>query len=111
MFQPHRASRREKLPSTPDPLAEDRLEELETSIPLFKELGLNTLFVCRSLNERLLFHPSQGGSLSYIPGKTDFIEPSKNHDAAMDLLAKAGIYVVAVGLPFTSPLTPIPTHT
>ncbi|KAI1256564.1 hypothetical protein MGN70_001688 [Eutypa lata] len=70
VFQPHRASRREKLPSTPDPLAEDRLEELETSIPLFKELGLNTLFVY-------------------------FIEPSKNHDAAMDLLAKAGIYVVA----------------
>lgn len=47
VFQPRKASAQEDLPSIPDPLADDRLEELEKSIPLFKELGLNTLFVCR----------------------------------------------------------------
>ncbi|KAI5926006.1 glycolipid anchored surface protein [Camillea tinctor] len=53
-----------------DPLADDQLEDLRLSIPLFKELGLNTLFVYT-------------------------IDETKNHDAAMDLLADAGIYVLA----------------
>lgn len=46
VYQPHRVSR-EAGPSIPDPLTDDQLEELEKSIPLFKELGLNTLFVCK----------------------------------------------------------------
>ncbi|KAI5864458.1 glycolipid anchored surface protein [Durotheca rogersii] len=53
-----------------DPLADDSLEDLRKSIPLFKELGLNTIFV-------------------------PYIDSSKNHDAAMTMLAEAGIYVFA----------------
>ncbi|KAI0010512.1 Glucanosyltransferase-domain-containing protein [Xylariaceae sp. FL0662B] len=57
-------------PRSADPLANEYLDDLERSIPLFKELGLNTLFVfC--------------------------IDASKNHDAAMNMLAEAGIYVLA----------------
>ncbi|KAI0602358.1 Glucanosyltransferase-domain-containing protein [Biscogniauxia sp. FL1348] len=54
----------------PDPLADDQLEDLKLSIPLFKDLGLNTLLVYS-------------------------IDDSKSHDAAMDLLAEAGVYVLA----------------
>ncbi|KAL7624142.1 hypothetical protein AAE478_005699 [Parahypoxylon ruwenzoriense] len=53
-----------------DPLADDQLEDLRHSIPFFRELKLNTIFVL-------------------------YIDPSKNHDAAMKLLAEAGIYVLA----------------
>ncbi|KAI1637248.1 Glucanosyltransferase-domain-containing protein [Biscogniauxia mediterranea] len=56
--------------SIPDPLADDQLEDLKLSIPLFKDLGLNTLLVYT-------------------------IDDTKSHDAAMDLLAEAGIYVLA----------------
>ncbi|KAI0123178.1 glycolipid anchored surface protein [Xylariales sp. AK1849] len=52
-----------------DPLADERLEYVEKSLPLFKELGLNTLFIYS-------------------------IDNTKNHDAAMKLLEKAGIYVL-----------------
>ncbi|KAI1076462.1 glycolipid anchored surface protein [Whalleya microplaca] len=52
-----------------DPLSDEQLEDLERSIPLFKELGLNTIYVfC--------------------------IDATKNHDAAMNMLAEAGIYVL-----------------
>lgn len=51
-----------------DPLVDDRLDDLQRDITLFKELGLNTLFV---------YH----------------IDASRNHNAAMQLLAEAGIYV------------------
>ncbi|RYP73189.1 hypothetical protein DL770_007818 [Monosporascus sp. CRB-9-2] len=67
VYQPHKPSREGSF-SIPDPLAEDQLEDLEKSIPLFKELGMNTLAV--------------------------FIDPAKNHDEAMNMLAEAGIYVL-----------------
>ena len=53
-----------------DILADDHLEHLQKCIPLFTELGLNTLRVYQ-------------------------IYSSKSHDAAMALLKDAGIYVVA----------------
>ncbi|RYP77903.1 hypothetical protein DL769_003314 [Monosporascus sp. CRB-8-3] len=53
-----------------DPLTDERLEELERSIPLLKELGINTLFV-------------------------PYVNADKNHDAAMEMLAEAGIYVLS----------------
>ncbi|KAI1780895.1 glycoside hydrolase family 72 protein [Hypoxylon cercidicola] len=53
-----------------DPLADDQLETLQRSIPLLKELRLNALFVY-------------------------YVDETKNHDAAMTLLADAGIYVLA----------------
>ncbi|KAK7733133.1 hypothetical protein SLS53_008321 [Cytospora paraplurivora] len=56
-----------------DPLVDERLDDLERDIALFKELGLNTLFI---------YH----------------IDSSRNHNAAMRLLAEAGIYVL-VSLP------------
>lgn len=31
---------------TNDPIADDRLPELEQSVELFKELGINTLYIC-----------------------------------------------------------------
>jgi hypothetical protein len=34
--------------STLDPISDDRLTELKDDILLFKELGLNTLFVCKA---------------------------------------------------------------
>ncbi|CAJ2511316.1 Uu.00g069410.m01.CDS01 [Anthostomella pinea] len=54
---------------SPDPLADDQLEDLRRCIPLFRELGLNTLFIYS-------------------------IDETKNHDEAMNLLAEAGIYVL-----------------
>lgn len=36
-----------------DPLVDDRLDDLQRDITLFKELGLNTLFVCESSPEPL----------------------------------------------------------
>ncbi|KAK8041524.1 glycoside hydrolase family 72 protein [Apiospora phragmitis] len=53
-----------------DPIADDQLEVLSCSIPLLQELGINTLLV-------------------YC------IDNTKSHDVAMDMLAKAGIYVIA----------------
>ncbi|RYO91383.1 hypothetical protein DL766_002167 [Monosporascus sp. MC13-8B] len=53
-----------------DPLTDERLEKLERSIPLLKELGINTLFV-------------------------PYVNADKNHDAAMEMLAEAGIYVLS----------------
>ncbi|XXG97299.1 hypothetical protein Hte_003595 [Hypoxylon texense] len=52
-----------------DPLADEQLETLQRSVSLFKELRLNTLFIL-------------------------YIDETKCHDAAMDLLAEAGIYVL-----------------
>ncbi|KAK8066828.1 hypothetical protein PG997_013575 [Apiospora hydei] len=57
-----------------DPIADDQLEVLSCSIPLLQELGVNTLLVYS-------------------------IDNTKSHDLAMDMLAKAGIYVIAVSLP------------
>lgn len=34
-----------------DPLVDDRLDDLQRDISLFKELGLNTLFICESSRE------------------------------------------------------------
>ncbi|KAK7965827.1 1-3-beta-glucanosyltransferase GAS1 [Apiospora aurea] len=53
-----------------DPIADDQLEVLSCSIPLLQELGVNTLLVYS-------------------------IDNTKSHDVAMDMLAKAGIYVIA----------------
>ncbi|KAI1765204.1 glycoside hydrolase family 72 protein [Hypoxylon sp. FL1150] len=52
-----------------DPLADDQLQTIQRSIPLLKELGINTLFIY-------------------------YIDETKSHDAAMSMLAKAGIYVL-----------------
>ncbi|KAI5206393.1 hypothetical protein E4T39_02407 [Aureobasidium subglaciale] len=61
-----------------DPLSDDRIQELQQSIPLFTELGLNTLYIYS-------------------------IDNKKPHAEAMTLLEKAGIYVVAtVATPFCS---------
>lgn len=38
--------------STLDPISDDRLAELKNDILLFKELGLNTLFVCKRGSNR-----------------------------------------------------------
>jgi len=53
-----------------DPLADENVQDLKLSIPLLKELGVNTLFM-------------------YI------IDATKSHDQAMSILASAGIYVIA----------------
>ncbi|EUC38592.1 glycoside hydrolase family 72 protein [Bipolaris zeicola 26-R-13] len=64
--------------STLDPISDDRLAELREDILLFKELGLNTLFVY-------------------------FIDNTKDHAQAMKLLEEAGIYVLtAVSTPSNS---------
>ncbi|KAF3765321.1 family 72 glycoside hydrolase [Cryphonectria parasitica EP155] len=62
-----------------DALVEDRLGDLERDVSLFKELGLNVLFV-------------------------DFVDSTQDHGKAMKLLAEAGIYVV-VGLPTAASTT------
>jgi len=67
---------------TRDPLADENLVLLERCLPLFRELELNVLFIY-------------------------WIDPSRNHDAAMNLLAKAGIYVL-VGI--FDPFHSIPRH-
>ncbi|KUI64339.1 1,3-beta-glucanosyltransferase gel1 [Cytospora mali] len=59
-----------------DPLVDERLDDLQRDITLFKELGLNTLFI---------YH----------------IDSSRNHNSAMKLLAEAGIYVL-ISLPTSS---------
>ncbi|KAK2054032.1 glycolipid anchored surface protein [Colletotrichum caudatum] len=53
-----------------DPLADENVQDLKLSIPLLKELGVNTLFI-------------------YI------IDATKSHHQAMSILASAGIYVIA----------------
>ncbi|TIA00199.1 hypothetical protein D6C88_00262 [Aureobasidium pullulans] len=59
-----------------DPIADDRIHELEQNVSLLTELGINTLFIY-------------------------FIDSQKPHDKAMKLLEQAGIYVVAtVATPF-----------
>ncbi|KAI0016616.1 glycolipid anchored surface protein [Xylariomycetidae sp. FL0641] len=72
VYQLGSSRRQEGASHPPDPLAEQQLDTLQRSLPLFKELGLNTLFIYR-------------------------IDASENHDTAMKLLAEAGIYVL-VGL-------------
>ncbi|RYP31325.1 hypothetical protein DL767_005838 [Monosporascus sp. MG133] len=69
VYQPHKYTGRGSRLSQ-DPLADERLEELERSIPLLKELGINTLFV-------------------------PYVNADENHDAAMEMLAEAGIYVLS----------------
>ncbi|RYP70561.1 hypothetical protein DL771_005380 [Monosporascus sp. 5C6A] len=69
VYQPHKYTGR-GFRLSQDPLTDERLEELERSIPLLKELGINTLFV-------------------------PYIDADKNHDAAMEMLAEAGIYVLS----------------
>ncbi|RYP85153.1 hypothetical protein DL770_005067 [Monosporascus sp. CRB-9-2] len=69
VYQPHKYPYRGSRLSQ-DPLADDRLRELKRSIPLLKELGINTLFV-------------------------PYVNADKNHDAAMEMLAEAGIYVLS----------------
>ncbi|KAI1372229.1 glycolipid anchored surface protein [Hypoxylon crocopeplum] len=53
----------------PDPLDDNGLDDLRRSIPLFKELGINTLLVY-------------------------FVDTANSRDTAMKLLADAGIYVL-----------------
>ncbi|CAD0110411.1 unnamed protein product, partial [Aureobasidium uvarum] len=53
-----------------DPISDDRILELKQNIVLFKELGINTIYIY-------------------------FIDNNKQHDKAMKLLEEAGIYVVA----------------
>ncbi|ROV92208.1 hypothetical protein VMCG_09307 [Cytospora schulzeri] len=57
-----------------DPLVDERLDDLQRNITLFKELGLNALFI---------YH----------------VDCSRNHNGAMKLLADAGIYVLDHGVP------------
>ncbi|KAI1098820.1 glycoside hydrolase family 72 protein [Jackrogersella minutella] len=52
-----------------DPLSHEHLPILERCMPLFKELALNTLYIF-------------------------YLDETKNHDAAMSMLAEAGIYVL-----------------
>ncbi|OTB12056.1 glycoside hydrolase family 72 protein [Daldinia sp. EC12] len=59
-----------QLASSTDMLVDDRIDELERVIPLFKELKINTLFI-------------------------DHIDGTKSHRACMNLLAEHGIYVLA----------------
>ncbi|KAK8002155.1 glycolipid anchored surface protein GAS1 [Apiospora marii] len=63
-------SKAPRLPQLSDPIADDQLEVLSCSIPLLQELGINTLLVYS-------------------------IDNTKSHDVAMEMLAKAGIYVIA----------------
>ncbi|KAI1442439.1 glycoside hydrolase family 72 protein [Annulohypoxylon stygium] len=58
-----------KQPGMVDPLTDEHLYDLERSIPLLTELGVNTIFV---------FH----------------IDSTKNHDTAMNMLSDVGIYVL-----------------
>ncbi|KAK1997447.1 glycolipid anchored surface protein [Colletotrichum falcatum] len=53
-----------------DPLADENVRDLQLSVPLLKELGINTLFI-------------------YV------IDAAKSHYQAMGILASAGIYVIA----------------
>ncbi|KAK1955795.1 glycolipid anchored surface protein [Colletotrichum sublineola] len=53
-----------------DPLADENVQDLKLSMPLLKELGVNTLFI-------------------YV------IDATKSHEQAMRILANAGIYVIA----------------
>ncbi|KAI5204395.1 hypothetical protein E4T38_04687 [Aureobasidium subglaciale] len=69
-----------------DPLSDDRIQELQQSIPLFIELGVNTLYICSS-----------------CVIEADSIDNKKPHAEAMTLLDNAGIYVVVtVATPFCS---------
>ncbi|OTA55225.1 glycoside hydrolase family 72 protein [Hypoxylon sp. EC38] len=68
VYQPHGPGV-DDFGSSQDPLSDDKLHYLEKSIPLFKELQINTLVV---------FNVFEGN----------------NHDASMNLLAEAGIYVL-----------------
>lgn len=43
VYQDHRSTG----PSRSDPLADDGIEDLRRDLEAFKELGLNTLFVCK----------------------------------------------------------------
>ncbi|KAA8618517.1 1 3-beta-glucanosyltransferase [Pyrenophora tritici-repentis] len=67
-----------QVDSARDPISDDRLAELKHDILLFKELGLNTLFVYG-------------------------IDSTKHHTEAMKLLEEAGIYVfTAVSTPWNA---------
>ncbi|KAI1411230.1 glycoside hydrolase family 72 protein [Hypoxylon sp. FL1857] len=79
VYQPHGPGIRDVAGPLKDPLSDDKLNYLERSIPLLKELHINTL-IC--------FH----------------VREENNHDAAMNLLAEAGIYV----LPCISPVQDAP---
>lgn len=72
-----------------DEISDDRLEQLELDIGLFKELGVNAIFVCQC--ERLC------SLLKLADLLIDTINNAKCHDKAMKMLEKAGIYVLAVG--------------
>lgn len=41
-----------------DPLVDDRLDDLQRDITLFKQLGLNTLFICESTRTQVLVDQS-----------------------------------------------------
>ncbi|KAF2632425.1 glycoside hydrolase family 72 protein [Macroventuria anomochaeta] len=58
-----------QVPDMQDPISDARLPQLKHDISLFKELGLNTLFV---------YH----------------VDDIKSHDQAMKMLEEAGIYVL-----------------
>ncbi|KAI1454764.1 glycoside hydrolase family 72 protein [Annulohypoxylon moriforme] len=71
VYEPHHSN-----DSLIDPLDDDGLDDLERSIPLLKDLGVNTIFVF-------------------------FIDINRKHDAAMSMLAEAGIYVLPCIAPFS----------
>lgn len=77
-----------------DPLADARIHDLERDVTLFKDLGLNLLFVgmyrlcCHSVN-------TEQTTLAILT-IVDHIDPSCNHNQSMKLLADAGIYVLIV---------------
>ncbi|KAI0837435.1 glycoside hydrolase family 72 protein [Hypoxylon sp. FL0890] len=68
IYQPH-GQGREEFGTIKDPLSDDKIHWLARSIPLLKELQINTLIVYD-------------------------LDSSKNYDASMSMLAEAGIYVL-----------------
>ncbi|KAI1136808.1 glycoside hydrolase family 72 protein [Hypoxylon sp. FL0543] len=68
VYQPHEPDSKNHMKKE-DPLSDDKIHYLRSSIPALKELKINTLVV---------FH----------------LDGRLNHDASMNLLAEAGIYVL-----------------
>ncbi|GJC84728.1 1,3-beta-glucanosyltransferase GAS5 [Colletotrichum liriopes] len=70
-----------------DPLVDEAVQDLKLSMPLLKDLGVNTLFICI--------------------GFLNTIDTTKSHDEAMRILADAEIYVLAC---LSSPQNSINRH-
>ncbi len=78
-----------------DPIADDYLPSLERDVLLFKELGLNTVYVCQYEHHDLMI------SACALTIPTVKIDNTKSHDKAMKLLEEAGIYVLTVSVVVT----------